>query len=324
MKKILFQALLTTCSALTCLGAIAADDYPDRPIRLIVPYSAGGPSDIIARVISQRAGEIIGQSIVIDNRGGAGGTIGTSVAAKSPSNGYTAVMVSPGQVGIAVATQPSLGYNPQIDLIPVIELVQDTLILAVSNELPVNNVKELIAYMKAHPGKLNYSSASVGSMTHLVMELFKQTFGVEATHIPFKGSSESMMAVMTNQVSLGFASPSGMKPLLQEGKLKALAIASAQRSSVMPDVPTMAEMGFQNLDSPLWYVLAVPKGTPPETTKKLHDAYLAALQTPSVRTRLKDLGVEPAGTDAQQAAKLMSADIQRWKSLVQTARIKLD
>lgn len=321
MKKILTLMLL----ALFMLGGARAEGaYPDRPIKLIVPYSAGGPSDIIARVISQKAGEIIGQSIVIDNRGGAGGTIGTNAGAKSPPNGYTAVMVSPGQVGIAVATQPSLSYDPQTDLIPVIELVEDTLVLAVSNDLPVKNVKELIAYMKAHPGKLNYSSASVGSITHLTMELFKQNFGVQATHIPFKGSSESMMAVVTNEVSMGFASPSGMKPLLDEHKLRALAIASARRSSVTPDVPTMAEMGFPNMDSPLWYVLAVPKGTPPEVVKKLHDAYAAALKSPSVLDRLKDLGVEPSGADSEQAAQLMNADIQRWKSLVRTANIKLE
>lgn len=322
MRKAFFLAVL---ALLASIGAWADSAYPDRPIKLIVPYSAGGPSDIIARVISQKAGEIIGQPIIIDNRGGAGGTIGTSAAVKSPANGYTAVMVSPGQVGIAVATQQrTLNYDPMTDLVPVIELVEDTLILAVSNKLPVSNVKELIAYMKANPGKLNYSSASVGSLTHLVMELFKQTFGVEATHIPFKGSSESMMAVVTNEVGMGFASPSGMKPLLKEGKLRALAIASARRSSVMPDVPTMSEMGFQNLDSPLWYVLAVPKDTPPAAVKKLHDAYLAALQSPDVRNRLKDLGVEPMGADATAAAKLMDTDIQRWKSLVQAANIKLD
>ena len=304
-------------------GVSSAKDYPTGPIKLIVPYSVGGPSDIIARIISQKASEVIGAPIIVDNRGGAGGVIGTTVGVKAAPDGYTAVMVSPGQIGIAVATQPALPYDPQTDLIPVVELVEDTLILAVNNKLPVNNVRELIAYMKAHPGELNYSSASVGSMTHMVMELFSETFGVKAVHIPFKGSSESMMAVVTGEVGLGFASPSGMKQLLQEGKLRALAVASDRRSTVMPDVPTMSEMGFKNLDSPLWYVLAVPKATPPDVVNKLHDAYAAALNDAGIRERLKGLGVEAMGAPAAHAAKLMSADIQRWKGLVKSANLKL-
>lgn len=310
--------------AMAFSAAVAAKDYPANPIKLIVPYSVGGPSDLIARIISQKASELIGAPIVVDNRGGAGGVIGTTVGAKSAPDGYTVVMVSPGQVGIAVATQANLPYNPQTDLVPVIELVEDTLILAASNKLPVNNVRELIAYMKAHPGELNYSSASVGSLTHMVMELFKQTFGVDAVHIPFKGSSESMMAVVTGEVGIGFASPSGMKQLLQEGKLRALAVASERRTSVMPEVPTMAEMGFKNLDSPLWYSLAVPKGTPAVAIDKLHDAYAAALKDPAIQERLKGLGVEPIGASPEIAAKLMAADIARWKGLVKAANLKLE
>jgi tripartite-type tricarboxylate transporter receptor subunit TctC len=313
-------------TSLFCLSVVAAaaEKYPDRPIHVIVPYAAGGPSDTITRIISRSASEILGQPIIIENNGGAGGIIGASIAARATPDGYTIGLLSPGQVGIAVATRTSVPYDPKADFVPIIELVDDTLILCVSNSLKVSNVKELVSYMKAHPGELNYSSASVGSMTHMVMELFKQTVGVDAVHVPYKNSSQATLAVVTGEVSLAFASPSGIMPFLSESKVKPLAIASARRSSVVPEIPTMAEMGFPNLDSPLWYILAAPKGIPPAAIKALYEAYAAALKTPLVKERMASLGVDIVGAGPDVGEKLIDTDINRWKTIVKAANIKLD
>jgi tripartite-type tricarboxylate transporter receptor subunit TctC len=314
---------LTTLLCIS-VAAAAAEKYPERTIRVIVPYAAGGPSDTITRIISKNASEILGQAIIIENNGGAGGIIGANIAAKATPDGYTIGLLSPGQVGIAVATRKSVPYDPKADFVPIIELVDDTLILCVSNALKVADAKELVAYMKAHPGELNYSSASVGSLTHLVMELFKQTTGVDAVHVPYKNSSQAMLAVVTGEVNLAFGSPSGIMPFLSESKVKPLAIASARRSSVVPDIPTMAEMGFANLDSPLWYILAAPKGTPPDAIKALHDAYAAALKTPQVKERMASLGVDIVGAGPDVVEKLIDIDIARWKTIVKAANINLD
>ena len=292
--------------AMWCLATVAAaQDYPQRPIQVIVPYSAGGPSDAIARVISKSASEIIGQPILISNRGGAGGLLGADAGAKASPDGYTAVMLSPGQVGIALATRKTVPYDPVKDFVPVIQLVEDTLILCVSNGLPVSNMAGLIAYLKAHPGQLNYSSAGAGSMTNMAMELFKRSVGADIVHVPYKNSTEGMMAVLSGEVSLAFASPSGIKPFLEGRKLKPLAIASAHRSTVVPDVPTMAEMGLADLDAPLWYILAVPKGTPTAAIRKLHDAYAEALKTREVREGLATLGVEIVGAGPEAVGHLI-------------------
>lgn len=205
-----------------------------------------------------------------------------------------------------------------------IELVQDTLVLCVSNKLPVKSVPELVAYMKAHPDELNYSSASIGSITHMTMELLKHQFGVQAEHVPYKGSSESMMAILGGQVSLGFASPSGMQALLRDHKLRALAIASAHRSSMVPDVPTFTELGYPQLNSPLFYVVAVPKGTPGAVVQKLHGAYSGALENKELQNRLRDLGVDVVNADAAEAKKAMEEDVARWRSLVSETHLKLN
>jgi tripartite-type tricarboxylate transporter receptor subunit TctC len=181
----------------------------------------------------------------------------------------------------------------------------------------------LIAYLKAHPGQLNYSSAGAGSMTNMAMELFKRSVGTDIVHVPYKNSTEGMMAVLSGEVSLAFASPSGIKPFLEGGKLKPLAIASAHRSTVVPDVPTMAEMGLADLDAPLWYILAVPKGTPTAAIRKLHDAYAEALKTREVREGLATLGVEIVGAGPEAVGHLIQADIARWSGVAKSGDISL-
>lgn len=324
----MFRSIVAGC----CIAALgvwslatiaAAQTYPQRPIQLIVPYSAGGPSDTIARVISKSASEIIGQPIIITNRGGAGGLLGADAGAKAAPDGYTAVMLSPGQVGIALATRKALPYDPTKDFVPVIQLVEDTLVLCVSNGLPVSNVKELIAYLKSHPGQLNYSSAGVGSMTNMAMELFKHSVGVDVVHVPYKNSTEGMMAVLSGDVALAFASPSGIKPFLDGKKLKPLAIASAHRSTVVPDVPTMMEMGLGNLDAPLWYIFALPKGSPEIAVRKLRDAYAEALKTREVQEGLASLGVDIVGAGPEVVEQLIKTDIARWRDVAKSSHITL-
>ena len=301
-----------------------AQQFPSRAIRMIVPYAAGGPYDAIVRVVSEKAGTALGQPIIIDNRGGAGGVLGADLAAKSPGDGYTLVTISPGQTGIAAATNAAMPYDPQKDLVPVIAMVEDRLILIGGKTIPAKNVGELIAYLKTRPGQVNYSSAGNGSMSHLVMELFKQTYGVDVVHIPYRGTAPALMALIKDEVGLQFASPSGVKAFIDEGKVVPFIAASAARSAILPDVPTMSELGFANLDSPLWYVVAAPRGTPPEVIIKLFEAYATALRSPEVRERMAKLGVEIVAAPPETAAKIIDADIERWGRIVRAANIKLE
>jgi tripartite-type tricarboxylate transporter receptor subunit TctC len=304
-------------------SSASAESYPSRPIQMIVPYSAGGPADTIARIIAKGAAEKIGQPILIANRGGAGGLVGAEAAAKANPDGYTAAMLSSGQVGIALATRKSVPYDPIADFAPVIELVEDTVVLCVANALPVSTMKELIAALKAHPGKLNYSSAGVGSFTNMAMELFKSVTGVDVVHVPYKNASEGMMAILSGESSLAFSSPNAAKPFLKDGKLKVLGVASARRSPVLPDIPTLGEQGIANLDAPIWHVLAVPKATPAAVVDKLHSAYADALKTADVHDGLLNIGVEPVGAEPQAARALFEKDAKRWHEVVKAAGIEL-
>jgi tripartite-type tricarboxylate transporter receptor subunit TctC len=316
------RIFLTGAASLLATSA-RAETYPSRPIQMIVPYSAGGPADTIARIIAKGAAEKIGQPILIANRGGAGGLVGAEAAAKANPDGYTAAMLSSGQVGIALATRKSVPYDPLADFVPVIELVEDTVVLCVANSLPVSTVTDLVATLKAHPGKLNYSSAGVGSFTNMAMELFKSVTGVDIVHVPYKNASEGMMAILSGDSSVAFASPHAAKPFLSEGKLKVLGVASARRSPVLPEIPTLAEQGIAHLDAPIWHVLALPKGTPTTVVDKLNDAYAAALKTAEVRDGLLGIGVEPVGAGPQAASALFRKDVERWRGVVKAAGIEL-
>ncbi len=321
---IAIQRRLLLAGSLSMLATGArAESYPSRPIQMIVPYSAGGPADTIARIIAKGAAEKIGQPILIANRGGAGGLVGAEAAAKSAPDGYTAAMLSSGQVGIALATRKSVPYDPLADFVPVIELVEDTVVLCVANNLPITTVTELTAYLKARPGKLNYSSAGVGSFTNMAMELFKSVTGTDIVHVPYKNASEGMMAILSGESSVAFSSPNAAKPFLKDGKLKVLGVASARRSPVLPEIATLGEQGIANLDAPIWHVLAVPKGTPAAAVDKLHDAYAAALKTVEVHDGLLNIGVEPVGAGPQAARALFQKDVERWHDVVKAAGIEL-
>jgi tripartite-type tricarboxylate transporter receptor subunit TctC len=310
---------LAAWSAGSAQPAAAQDAYPSRPIELVVPYTPGGNTDILGRLIAQKLGQAWKTSVVVENRPGAGGTIAVGNVARAKPDGYTMVLASFGNILTGKALYPTLSYDPVKDLDPVILVATPPTILTATNSLPANNVKELIAYAKANPGKLNYGSSGKGTSNHLYGELFASMAGIKMTHVPYKGSGPAVNDLVSGVTQLNFAPFPLVLPLIRAGQLKALAVTSAQRSPLLPDVPTVAEAGLPGYVGDGWFGLMVPKGTPVAIVDKLNREIDRILHEPDVRARLADDGATPVGGSPQQAAQSITEGIAKWKALAEQA-----
>jgi tripartite-type tricarboxylate transporter receptor subunit TctC len=298
--------------------------YPDRPIRMIVPFAAGGPVDAMARLVGQPLTTIIGAPIVVENRGGASGSIGSKLVATSDPDGHTLLC---GNIS-SLVIQPIMTRNRDFDLaksfVPVARLSQNVEVLAVHPDFPANSVRELVAYAKAHPGKLNYGSGGVGNISQLAAELFRLRTGIEIVHVPYKGASEVFTAILGGQVHLYFGDIGGMLPLIRQGRLKALALSGATRARELPDLPTMIESGVPDYQVSTFIGVMAPSGTPPEVVGKINASINFALRTPevtSVAARL-NADVEPATPEAFGA--FLAREFDKWSKVVRTAGIKIE
>lgn len=311
------------CALLPVWSASAAGAYPDKPIRLIVPQPPGGTSDILARVLALKLAENLRQQIIIDNRAGASGTIGTDLAAKSPPDGYTLVLVytthatTPGIYG-------KLPYDPVADFAPVTLAAAAPLLLVVHPKIPVNSVKELIAYAKTRPGELNFCSAGNGSGSHLAGELFNTMTGVKLTHIPYKGSGLAITELIGGQVQLMFAGIVPIDPHVKSGRVRSIAVTSAKRSVAIPQVPTIAESGLPGFEVVGWYGVLAPARTPHPIVARLHNEFVKILQTQDIRDRLLSEGAEPVGNTPAEFTAFIKTDIGRWAKVIKAAGAKLD
>ena len=311
--------------ALLAFAAFAAfaQDYPNKPIRFIVPQPPGGTSDIVARAFAQKLAENVHQQVVVDNRAGASGTIGTDLAAKSTPDGYTIVLAytthttTPGIYG-------KLPYDPVADFAPVTILTAAPLLLVVHPKIPVTTVKELIAYAKPRPGELNFCSAGNGSGSHLAGELFNTMTGVKLTHIPYKGSGPAITELIGGQVQLMFAGIVPIDPHVKAGRLRAIAVSSPQRAASIPQIPTIAEAGLPGFEVVGWYGVLAPARTPPAIVARLNRELLAILQTPEIRDRLKREGAEPVGNSPAEFTAFLKTDLARWAKVIKTAGARLD
>ncbi|WP_423192268.1 Bug family tripartite tricarboxylate transporter substrate binding protein [Cupriavidus sp. H18C2] len=312
-------------TSLTLAAAPAlADTYPSKPIRLIVPFPASGATDLLARAIAQKVGQNMGQQLVVDNRPGAGGAIGSDMAAKAAPDGYTILIATTSTHSIGPFINTRLPYNTETDFTPIGQVATATNVLVVPNQLPVKNVKELIDYAKKHPGELNYASSGNGTVVHLTAEAFKAQAGVFITHIPYRGTALAVPDLISNKVQVLFDSIVSGMPHVKDGKLKALAVTSLKRSPLAPDLPTASESGLPGFESDTWFGIYGPKGLPPEIVSRLNAEFNKAIQSQDVRDRLAKLGAEPVGGTPAQFAAMVRKDSARWGKLIKDRKIQVD
>lgn len=314
-------------AAIAAVGAVplgaAAQTFPSKPVRVVVPWTPGGGVDTMARIVQPKFAEDLGQPVIIDNRAGAAGTIGTDHVAKSGPDGYTLIVGSPGPMSIAAVLQPKLPYRPASDLAPVGRMTLISNILVVSPSLPVNSVADLIAMARAQPGKLTFGSSGMGSALHLTGELFKMMAQVDMLHVPYKGTAPALADIMAGQTQLMFADPSAL-PLVRSGKLRAIGQTTAKRSATMADIPTIAESGLPGYVADNWYGLFAPAGTPAPVIARLNAALVKALNDPEVRSKLASSGQDAAPSTPGEMGAALQADIAQWQRVVDAAKIKLD
>lgn len=307
-----------------CCFAAVAQNYPAKPIRIIVTFPPGGPSDFVARSLGQKLTEAWGQQIIVDNRGGAGGVVGVEAAARASPDGYTLLQGQSGGMSINPALQPKLSYDPFRDFAPVSMLVINPQILVAHPSLPVGSVKALIALARNRPGQISYASAGYGSAQHLGMEMLKAMTGIDMLHVPYKGNTPALVDLFSGQVSLQFTSMPAVLPHVKAGKLRGIAVGSPKRSPAAPDTPTVAEAGVPGFEFVAWYGLFAPSGTPQAIVNQINAQVAKALGNAELSQRLASQGAEPSPSTPEGLAKYMREDHERWKKVIKAANIRLD
>ena len=319
------RTIATTLCTLLIGGAAtaAAQDFPNRPLRFVVPYPQGGATDIIARTLSQKMFEDLGQQVIVDNRPGGGQILGTDLIAKAPPNGYNILLASVTH-GINPGLVAKLPYDSVRDFSPVSMVATSPNVLVINARLPVKSVKELIALAKAHPGKLNYASSGNGSGGHLAMELFRSMTGTVMTHVPYKGAGPALTDLIAGQVELMFTSPLAALPHVRTGKLHVLGVGSTKRSEAVPELVTIAEAGVPGFDAPLWYAILGPAGMPDDIVARLNGSFKSILAMRDVRERFSGNGVEATHSTTGELATHISREIDKWRKVIQSAGIRPD
>lgn len=308
----------------TLAAAAAAQSYPSKPIRLIVAFPPGGSTDIIARIVGQKLGERLGQQVVIDNRGGAGGTIGTEIAARANPDGYTLTMGTTSTHVIAAGAYAKLKYDPINDFEPLTLVATTPYLLVVNPGVKANSLKEFIALAKSQPGKLNYASAGTGTTTQLAMEMLKTAAGIDVVHVPFNGNGPANTATLGGQVQALFGSMPAVLTQAKAGRLRPLAVGTPKRSPSLPDVPTVAESGYPGFDASLWLGFFAPKGTPAPILKRLQSELVAIAQSPEMKEQFERNGAEPITNTPTDFTKLIKTEIEKYTKVIKAAGIKLE
>jgi tripartite-type tricarboxylate transporter receptor subunit TctC len=319
------RRLLAAASLLPWASLSRAQAWPSRPIRLVVPFPAGGATDLLARAIAQGLGNALGQPLLVDNRAGAGGTLGSGEVAKAAADGHTLLIATSSTHSIAPHLSAKLAYDAQADFTPIAQVATATNILLVPKDLPVATVKEFIAYLKARPGQLNYATSGNGTIVHLTTEAFKAQAGVFVVHIPYRGTALAIPDLVSGKVHLLFDSVVSGLPHVKDGKLKALAVTSAKRSQLVPELPTLAESGLPGFESTTWFGFYGPKGLPAEITNRVAAELQRALAKPDVAERLAKLGAEPvADVGPAKFAAMVQGDSARWAALIRERKISAE
>ena len=321
-KRILSSALVLSC--VTWSAQAQGTAYPNKPVRLVVGFAPGGAADYVARAMSDAMGKSLGQTVIVENRAGAGSSIAAENVAKSAADGYSVLLASPSSISVNPALNPKLNYTPK-DLVPVTKVTTSPLVIAVNPGIGINSVQELIARAKQAPGKINYATSGNGSAPHLGAALFTQLTGVEMVHIPFRGGSPAIQSVIAGDTQVTFGTPPSVLPMIQAGRLKGLAVSTKNSTPLVPGLPGMQEARLPEYGIEFWYGLFVPVGTPPAVIKKIFDAAQTAMAQPAVKAALAREGTDVAvSTSPEHFGTFLTEDAKFWVNLVKSAGVKLD
>jgi tripartite-type tricarboxylate transporter receptor subunit TctC len=303
---------------------VAAADYPTKPITLIIGFAPGGPSDVMARILTKKMEEVLKQPFVIENRPGAGGSLAGTAVARSAPDGYTVLLATGSLLAINVSLYKNLGYDPEKDFEPISLIGLQTNVLYTHPSVPAKTLSELIAHAKANPGKLSFGSGGIGTPAHLAGELLKIEAKIDITHVPFRGTGPTLQNVIGGHVPMAFNPPSPLLPHLQSGAIRAIAITTLTRTGALPDVPTVAESGFPGFEATTWHGLVAPAGTPKEVVAALHRAVHATLNDPAARKQLTELGIDLAGNSPDEFRAYIKSEIPKWAKIVQASGAKAE
>jgi tripartite-type tricarboxylate transporter receptor subunit TctC len=320
----LHQLLLALTASFAVAASAQAQSYPNKPIKLIIPFPPGGTTDIVGRIVADKLGKELGQTVVVENRGGGGGSIGASALAKSDPDGYTIGMSTVSTHAVNTACNPKLGYDPITDFAPITNLARTANVLTLNPKFPPQDFKQFLEHVKKNPGKFSYASAGTCSISHMMGEQFKVSTGTFITHIPYRGAGPALNDVLGGQVEAMFDNLPSSISHIQSGKLRPVAVAWHTRVESMPNVPTFAELGLKQVNDPAWYGLVAPPKTPDDIIKKINAAAVKVLNMPEVRDRLKQSGAEPVGNTPAEYAAEIKAELEKMKTLVNKQGIKFD
>ncbi|CAN5757706.1 tripartite tricarboxylate transporter substrate binding protein [soil metagenome] len=321
----LLATLVLAATALPLMPIAHADTFPDKPITLVIPFPPGGPTDAMARTLAAEMKDLLGQPMIVENRAGAGGNIGAEYVARAAPDGQTLLFGTSGPLAINASLYRKINYDPVKSFAPVIQVGHLPNILVVNPSVPAKNVKELIAYAKANPGKLSYASSGNGASSHLAGVLFNASAGIDLQHIPYKGTGPALNDLLGGQVSMSFTDVLTALPYVKAGKLRALGVTTTERSQALPDVPTVAEQGVPGYDVSVFFGIVAPAGTPPDRVAKLNQAFVEVLDTPKVKQLFASQGLEPAPSSTpQQLGKFIQAQMTKWAGVVKQAGAELD
>jgi tripartite-type tricarboxylate transporter receptor subunit TctC len=322
MKKHVRACVLAAIA--TVSGTAYSQTYPTRPMRMIVHFPAGGPTDLVARLLAQKMSETWGQQVLVDNRPGAGGVVGVEMVVRAPPDGYTLLFATSGSMSITPAVGTKTPYNVFNDLAPISLVVINPQILVLHPSVPANNVRELIKLAKSKPGQINYASVGIGSPQHLGGEMLKSMTGIDMVHIPYKGTAPAVTDLLAGQVSLMFNSMPSVLPHVRAGRLKGIAVSTARRSAAAPDIPTVAESGVPGFNYATWYGLYAPAATSKDVVAKLNAETVRIMQDKSVAQRLMGEGAEPAAGTPEQLGQYMRSEYEQWKKTIAAAKLKIE
>jgi tripartite-type tricarboxylate transporter receptor subunit TctC len=323
MRRNLFAAIALAASTLLPATAIA-QEWPAKPLRMVVPFTAGGSTDTVARIIAERLGPRIGQPVLVENRAGAGGAIGSDHVAKSAPDGYTMLVGTSSTMAIAPHVYTKLPYQPTRDLAPVVLLGTADIMIVVNASLPIKTVSDLLQHAKANPGKLTFASGGNGSISHLLGEYFKSMAGVDLVHVPYRGDAQMVVDLIGGQVDMAFGTAVAFLPHIKTGKVTAVAVTNPKRSTTQAHLPTVSEAGVPGYEAVQWFGIAVPTGTPQPIVKRLNDEIRAILAVPEVRARFSDLGFDVVANSPEEFGRFLEAENAKWKKVAETSGTKLD
>jgi len=317
--------LVNLAGSLAAMGSSSSwsQAYPSRPIRIVVPYSPGGPVDVTARILAEPLGRYLRQSIVVDNRAGGNAAIGTEYVARSAPDGYTLLMAAPAHTSNP-SLMKSLSFDTAKDFTGISCIMDQPLLIAVHSDLEVNTLDELLAKLRANPGKFNYGTSGAGGPQHLMGEMFKTATGTQITHIPYKGAAPASVALLAGETQVAFSTPTNILPHIKTGKLKVLAVSNAKRSPFTPDIPTLAELGVTGFNYSSWTGLLAPTGTPKDVIQKLYSGVLASLAEKEVKDKMFQNGIQPLGTSPEEFAKFLALDFSRSAKIISDSGVKAE